>query len=102
MANVSIKRGDTFAYSFELTDNGTPLTGIAGQLKSQVRTNGGDLLSELAIAETATPGTYVATAASTAEWPVKTVYFDIQRTDSNGVVTSTDTVGIDVIKDVTF
>lgn len=53
----SLKRGDTFSFIASLKDaNGSALTGIAAQLKSQIRNKSDVLYSNLTITETATAG----------------------------------------------
>ena len=41
------------------------------------------------------------TVADTADWPTGELYYDIQMTDDAGIITSSETVTINVTKDVT-
>jgi hypothetical protein len=97
------KVGDTFALYAEIKDEaGAPSTIAVANLRAQVRNASGKLYAELAITATETVGKYLlrAESAVTALWPVGSLFFDIERT-IGGVVTSSETVTIPVIKDVT-
>ena len=95
------KQGDTFGCLVVLNDaSGDPLTNKAADLKSQVRDFRGTLIEELAIRETDVAGTYLLECSDTELWPVSTLYIDIQYTDED-VITSTETLSISVVKDVT-
>ena len=103
MQNVSIKRGDTFGFSNAITedDGVTAITGIASELKCQIRNRNDELIEELTITEsTETPGTYVFLAGDTSEWAISTYKMDIQRTSAD-TTTSTETILINLEKDVT-
>jgi hypothetical protein len=94
------KRGDTF--SFEVSLNGTVWDGAAvGELKSQIRDLADTLVADLIVTVTETPGTFRFKAADTSNWPIGTVVTDIQRTAPDGTITSSETLKIPVIKDVT-
>lgn len=102
MKNVSIKRGDTFGFSNAITedDGVTAITGIASELKCQIRKND-ELIEELTITEsTETPGTYIFLAGDTSEWAITAYEMDIQRTSAD-TTTSTETILINIEKDVT-
>ena len=104
MQTVSIKRGDTFGFSNAITedDGVTAITGIASELKCQIRNRNDELIEELTITEsTETPGTYVFLAGDTSEWAITTYKMDIQRI-SAGTTTSTETIFINIEKDVTL
>lgn len=95
MANLpAIKQGDTFSYS--ATWEGAALE----ELKSQIRNSLGKLISDVLIESTETPGTFLLSVTDTNNWPVGTLFTDIQRT-ADGVCVSTDTMTFTVIKDVT-
>jgi len=96
------KRGDTFAYYAAITSaEGNPLTGIAANLKCQIRNSLDKLISDVKIEETVTPGEYKFSVASTADWSVANKYMDIQYTDAEGSIVSSETLVIPVEKDVT-
>lgn len=95
------KRGDTFALYVEMSDvNGDPLVYTANKLKSQVRTRNNKLITELLISTTETPGTYLMQAADTSEWIIGDLFMDIEI-DDGGIITSTETITIPVVRDVT-
>lgn len=97
----NLKRGDTFSYATTLTTPfGTPLSGVAAQMASQVRDGEDLLIAILTIIET-TPGTYVLSCADTSGWPVGNLFTDIQYVDAGGTITSTETLVISVTEDVT-
>lgn len=100
----TIKRGDSFSFTAELKDSVTSaaLTGIADKLKCQGRRYTYDtLITELTITETETLGTYLFSAASTADWVVGwKIAFDIEYT-SDGKVSSSETFLADVEADIT-
>ncbi len=96
------KRGDTWQYFAVITDSeGNPMSGITDKLKCQIRSSIDDLIAEVEIEETDTPGEYKLSVESTDEWAVANKYMDIQYTDDNGEVVSSETILIPVEKDVT-
>ena len=103
----TLKRGDTLEFTAALTDTATSaaLTGAAASLKCHGKYSFGDsVLVEMAVSETATAGTYLfsASAASTAAFiPNRTVIFDIQYTNADGKVSSTDDFSLFIAEDVT-
>ena len=104
MQNVSLKRGDTFGFSAAITedDGVTAITGIASELRCQVRNINDELIEELTITEsTETPGTYVFLAGDTSECAITAYEMDIQRTSAD-TTTSTETISINIEKDVTL
>ncbi|NMB42825.1 MAG: hypothetical protein GX995_01670 [Clostridiales bacterium] len=98
---LTIKRGDTFAFYANITDEtGAALVTDTTNLKSQVRDTKYNLISELVIAPTETPGRYLFTSAETDSWPTTKLLMDIQI-NKGGQISSSQTVEISVIKDVT-
>jgi len=101
----TIKRGDTFSFTANLVDSisKTPLTGMADNLRCQgrhIKTN--ELIVEMNIEETETPGTYLFTAGSTDNWEVNSIIlFDIQYTSDTGQIASSETMGLQVKGDIT-
>jgi len=104
MDRLMVKRGDTFNFTIIAKDaNEEAISGAAARFKTQIRSGGGVLYSDLIITETDTPGQYIFRALSTESWPGGSVlYTDIQYTDINGDILSSDTIAIDVRKDVTI
>lgn len=99
---ISVKRGDTLAFLVRRTnEDGTPRTGEALKLKSQVRSKDA-LLGEFVITETVVPGEYLFQigATETLDWAVGSYSCDIQFTEGD-FVQSSDTFKITVEKDVT-
>lgn len=92
---VSFKRGDTLAYM--ITWEGA----VASELKSQIRDKSGNLIAELSIEETGTPGTFRVSISDTSSFPLGPLLTDIQRTSESEGVRSSETFVIFVEKDVT-
>lgn len=97
----SFKRGDTFAFTASIKDSsGTPIIGAISKLKCQIRNNLDVLMGETTITEP-TSGNYMFKIANTEFWPTGiTLYLDIQYTD-NDVITSSETISVQIEKDVT-
>lgn len=101
---VYIKRGDTLTIQVVRKDSeGTPQTGQTEFLSSQIRDSNDILIAEFTIEESEVLGTYLFTvdSAETANFPVETLYFDIELNDG-ATIESTDTVLLIVKKDVTI
>ena len=102
---IEVKRGDTLSLDCQVFEaNGvTPTDITAWTIRSQVRTTAGALLTSLTAAiTTAADGEYTLTAlpADTATWP-RAARMDIEYTDGGGVVLSTETLALDVVRDIT-
>lgn len=100
---ITVKKGDTLAFIVKRTDkDGTPLTGDAAKLRSQLRNNKDVLIAEMNITETEVLGSYLfqVSAAETALWDTGTYVFDIQYKDGD-LVKSSETFQVKVEKDVT-
>jgi len=104
---ISIKRGDTFAFYANIKDeSGQTLVTDIANIKSEIRDTSYQLITELTITTTETPGRYLFTAPNTDDWPTNTwgkneLLMDIQLS-IEGQINSSDTVKIAVIKDVTI
>ncbi|KGE20688.1 hypothetical protein [Paenibacillus wynnii] len=94
MADLTIKRGDTFIYT--ATWDGATLS----ELRSQVRNSLGQLTSEVTINNAGTPYTFVLSVVDTSKWPIGVLQTDIQRT-VGGLIISSETITINVLRDVT-
>lgn len=103
---INIKRGDTFWFSIKATlivnDVQVPQSGLANNFKCMIRDDSETLLGTMVITESDTAGTYIFRCESTSDWPEGTIYFDIQYTDENNIIESTETVDVVVTKDVTY
>ena len=100
----NFKRGDTFAFIATIRDQiGDPITGVSANLRSQVRDKMGFKYADLSVSETETPGSYLFQVQDTTSWPADTsIYTDIEYTDGQGTITSSETIEIPVVKDVTI
>lgn len=103
MALVTLKRGDSFSFTAKFTDaSGVVMTGIADSLRCQIRDKVDTLIDELIITETDTPGKYLFKSLGTTQYPIRTLYFDIQYNDLiTGIITSTPMYEISVRRDIT-
>ena len=78
---LTLKRGDTLAFIVRRkNEDGTPRSGEALQLKSQIRTTKDVLISEFTITETEVLGDYLfkVDAINTSVWIPGVYIFDIQ------------------------
>lgn len=100
-----MKRGDTFNVSGTLTvtENGATVTDLTGYTgAAQVRDGNDSLISTLTFTwlDASTASAQIV-ASDTTDWPVETLYFDVQLTTPAGDVISTDTARIRVSRDIT-
>lgn len=114
MANITIKRGDTFSVLCQRVDeNNSPLSLSGYTITSKVESVSGFTQTLTVTVVNSTLGQFSinATATETASWPVfqgidgttssmNTLYCDIQYTASP-YVESTDTFAIYVVEDIT-
>lgn len=94
MASIKVKRGDTFSYTAKWVGANV------SELKSQVRTVGGILVSDVVITASGEADTFLLKVADTTKWPVGDLVTDIERRTAGNVLSS-DTIYIKVTKDVT-
>ena len=103
----TLKRGDTFSFTADIVDNVShlPLSGIAKNLTCHGKYTGYDtVLVNMVITETTTPGTYLFFVSSeeTKLWRANTnVLFDIEYAVATDPVSSTDTLSLYVMEDIT-
>lgn len=100
---ITVKKGDTLSFIVKRDNEaGEPMTGDAAKLKSQIRTKKDELIANFTITETDVLGEYlfVVPAAITNTLIPGIYLFDIEYTDDD-IVKSSDTMEIQVIKDVT-
>jgi len=94
-----IKRGDTLAfYLFFKDESGAGV--VRDNVFCQLRTRSDVLIKELVITPTATVGKYLATAGDTTDYPIGTLFSDVEVRDGD-VVTSSATFNISIVKGVT-
>lgn len=99
---ITFKRGSTFEAELELvTEDCLPVDIRAEHMSAQINDKDGNLIAELTITETATPGTYIlSTLEETDEWPLETIYTDV-RAVLDGKIRYSNTLAIKVIKQET-
>ena len=98
------KTGDTFIFTAVIKDTiyKNPMIGISSNLKSQIRRDNGTFVAELIISEVLEiPGNYEFSANDTSNWPIENLYMDIQYTDEEGIITSSESLVVPIEKDVT-
>jgi len=103
MSKIEVKRGDTLSFVVRRkNEDGTPRTGEASNLRSQIRNIKDALIAEITITETDVPGDYLFTvpATETSFWVPGKYTCDIQFTDVD-FVESSNTFEVVVEKDVT-
>lgn len=101
MEKFNLKKGDTFSFYVDLVNaNGQPLVLTIDKIKSQVRRQNLALVDELVIETTPTSGRYFIKSNDTSAYPEGSLYTDIKIND-NGIILSTETVEINVIRSVT-
>lgn len=95
------KRGDSFEVQGVVAFNGVVQDITDWVIASEIR-KGNDLVARLNVRKLdPTQGTFVLSEADTTAWPVSMLDCDIQYTQPNGQIVSTDTFQISVKKDVT-
>ncbi len=97
----TIKPGETFAMYISIeNDDGMPMTGMADRIKMQIRNSLDELISDVNISETETPGQYLFEVDDTSKWPIRELYTDIRiRKEERTQIT--ETLKIRVVKEVT-
>ena len=101
---IQHKRGDTFDHLLLLPDSFADGFFVGWAVASQVRTTRGKLVADLAVSwadPAADTRVLQLLGADTTTWPVGTLEFDVQFTRSDGVVRSTETVLLEVLRDQT-
>lgn len=104
MAVITHKRGDTFELNMTLENQGIAIDLTGWTIASQVRAGDDSLVDDLTVTITdAAAGqvTVSATAAETEQWPTGQLDWDIEFTDPSGAVSSSDTITVTVVKDIT-
>ena len=101
---MDLKRGDTFQVIGVYADaNELPIDITNVQIRSQVRDKYLKLLADCVIVKTdAINGIYSVTVLDTTAWPIGEVLTDVQYTLPDGRVSSTATIKINVVVDVTI
>lgn len=98
---MKFKRGDTFAFSVYLKDeNEEPLIIEIDNMKCEVRTLGDDLIDTLIITQTEIPGEYIFLSDDTSKYPIGELFTDIEVV-KDGIKSSSDTITLEIVRDVT-
>lgn len=102
MVAITHKRGDTLALSSQLMIDGDPVAIGGWSIRSHVR-DASDRLIEALTPTVASSGSgiFAVKSSGTANWPLGVLFMDIQLTDAGGFVRSTETLTINVTKDIT-
>ena len=104
MADITFKRGDSFSMAVAYKENNVAAP-LPTTITSNVRSSRQTLTEALTVSRDNESGglfTLTATPTDTAEWPIGTLYCDIEYTYSDGSVYSTDTFTIEVVQDITY
>lgn len=104
--SIKIKRGDTFSYfATFLDENKEPIAIGVSDIKSQIRDTQYNLIANVNIAATEDAGKFHLTCNTdnfpTSIWRSVKLLMDIEL-NLGGVIISSETVKIDVEKDVTY
>lgn len=103
MAQIKIKRGDTFTLTCTYKIDGVATSVADIDIDSQIRNQRDALIKDLTVTKLVGTGQFslVATASETALWPVSVLRCDIQFSQG-GTVRSTQTFEICVLEDITL
>jgi hypothetical protein len=95
------KRGDTFILVCTYKTDGTP-TPIAGKvIASQIRRANNELIANMAVEPDTDPAKFALTPdTDTSEWPLETLFCDVEITE-DGFVRTSKTISIPVIRKIT-
>lgn len=98
---AQIKRGDSFGLTLQVAIAGTVQDLTNWTILSQVRQADGKLVETLVANIVDGPqGKFNVASLGTGQWPVGLLDWDIQYTTDAGQIISTDTIQINVVKDV--
>src|SRR5215208_2368804 len=101
---ITWKRGDSFEVDCVYKDAGGVAIDLDGvTITSQFRTPKGILISDadVTIGSPTTSGAFRVVVADTDEWPIGILEYDIEYALDGGSINSTETVFINVLRDVT-
>lgn len=102
MSSVSHKQGDHFEWVVTLTDDNLAVDITSWSIRAQIRNND-TLIASLTITKTdPTNGVFTAsaTAAQTDTWAAGSHRCDIEFTDDNSIVLSTNTFEVIILEDI--
>lgn len=104
MATITHKRGDTFELTCSLENGGNDVNITGWTVAAQLRQIDDTLVQGMTVTVTdAAAGEFTITAANTEtdDWPIGNLEIDVEFTESDGSVSSSETFTIAVIKDIT-
>ena len=101
-----VKQGDTFTLACVYKENGVAFDVTNFTIRAQLRDSTGDLILELPVSkanQTTNPGVFVlgANTPPSPPFPIDELQCDIQFSDIDDVVRSTQTFFVPVVEDVT-
>lgn len=101
-----IKQGDTFTLACAYKENGVAVNITDFTIRAQLRDSTGDLILELPVSkanQTTNPGVFVlgSNTPPSPPFPIDELSCDIQFSDADDVVRSTQTFNVPVVEDVT-
>lgn len=104
-ASIQHKRGDTFLYAAVLRESKTgPVIDILDwTITSKIRDLDGALIADLDVTITdGLLGEFSIRKDDTTAWPIGWAVWDIEYRNYSGVITSTETVRVRILPDVTY
>jgi len=102
MATITHKQGDTLEWVITLTENGSVVDITSWSIRAQIRAND-TLVASLTVTKTdAANGLFTlsATAAQTDSWSAGNHSCDVEFTDGNSEVFSTETFVVTILEDI--
>lgn len=101
----NFKRGDTFSLVCIRKVNAVPTSVDLLTISAKIRHPNGTLIDTLAVTKSnqnVEPGKFfVKSSAATTAWPVCGARCDIEFTDPDGTIRSTDTILVPIVEDIT-
>jgi len=104
MAEITHKKGDTLEWVITLTENAVAVDITNFTIKAQIRQTSTLIATLTSTITDATNGIFslTATATATASWTTGTHSCDVEFTDDNSEVFSTETFKLKLIDDITY
>jgi len=104
MAEITHKKGDTLEWVISLTEDSSAVDITDFTIRSQIRQTSTLIATLTTTITNATGGVFslTATASATASWTTGTHSCDIEFTDANDEVFSTETFKLKLIDDITY
>ena len=99
-----VKIGDSFTMACVYKQNDTPVNVSDFIIRSQIRDSLTVLVVELTVTKAnqiTNPGVFILSIAGVIDWPIDILFCDIQFSDSENIIRSTQTFLIPVVEDIT-